>query len=194
MNCLSREECNNWLRPSGITISQDGSLELDGYVERDLSKVFLVLPKDASGLQRLAEALAGWLPPLSQKLLLLTAWSLYPPHEKVIFDRIRISFGEGADLSNLPGHLFLETRDGGRRDYDDRTNEDINEESTLVWMVYLVLLVNWCGYLFSRNSRDLIYLGDGYVGLYSENTKKITRIVEIADKLQVRTQDRPLWT
>ncbi len=174
MRCIDRAGVSAWAERSGISL--DAELYVD-YVSEPGFEAFWEGRK--AQLLGFARMIVEWIPPSSEKMLIISPILAYPPDKGFIIGRIRGDSSIGADLEDYPGIIMRPTRILGE-DYQGRSKEDIDEESTLVWLIYFLMFFAWGGDLLSNGSTQAVKFGDGFCAFHSDSVEEIREIKESA--------------
>jgi hypothetical protein len=140
MNCLTPNECSDWLRVLGIVespYSQDAAVE-------DFCFQFEP-PIKPSRLTAFTRNLFNTFGEFSGALVVFTDWALYRPDEMALIDSLRRGHGERRPLIDAPGHLFGSA-----------------EQAEAIAHCYLAVIFGWTAYLYlpSGAATALFWEGD----------------------------------
>lgn len=159
MKALSVDMCRSWLAP-GLFL--DANLALVRPQARAAQRLYAVTESKGLRISEFCREALDWLPVGQERLLIVSGWSAYPPDQLRIFETIRRGCGVSDSLESAPGHLFASTK-RPNTDYDDRLDLDVDEETTAMWLMGLMLDWAWEGYAVVRGCSDGIFLGDGFI-------------------------------
>lgn len=167
MKCLTQTEVQEWLKPSGIVISEGRNFLPQE--ERKRHSVQGAMMGDINLWLR-SEALIRWLPNRSRKLLYFKWWDTYPVGPMRFLEKIRLSCDEARPLFETPGFLF-ET--SAYSDYENRTFDDEKEEAMLSGLILIVTSLQWDAILIAEGCSDFISISDGFAFFSSENAERL---------------------
>ena len=163
MICLTLEETNKWLQSFGASITENNSIRFSD--EQQSAQYYIMAGYNVctgigSFINRLIE---DWLPQNQKKLIWLTNWTTTQlPFQMDLVKKLRSIEGERREIIDARGHLF---------------NKDENTLATAI--SFLILSMNWEGFILSENSRTYLYMGDAHIYFASSNSNKLKEVVEI---------------
>jgi hypothetical protein len=190
MKCLSVEECQSWLAPSGLILDEYHRLQA---VEGNLyPPLYVVTQKYGGSLPELSRELLDWMPVGRERLLIVSDWWNYPPDKSAIFETIRRGCGVSQSLSDAPGHLFISTKDSATH-YEDRPSIDVEEEAVAMWLMGMMLEWTWNGYAVVKGCRDAVWLGDDFVGFLSADAARLEAANSLIAERGLKSSNRFPW-
>ena len=130
-------------------------------------------------------SIVDWLPNGCSRMLWLYKWLTYPPDQIVVFENLRRGCGESRHIIDAPGHLFESSK---YRNYESKTDCDIQEDSVLAAMALLMVSFDWEGYIITDRSDAHILIGDEYLEFFSLDHDKIQQIEKIANSYDLKMQ------
>lgn len=177
MKCLTHAESERWLASFGVSINENDNLEFPKRPGRTIHAIRIDLPKDGTRWMWFFSSILDWMPNDCNRMLWLYSWHTYPPYHYVVFEKLRRGCGEFRHIIDAPGHLF----DSSAYDnYENKTDNDVQEDGVLAAMVLLMVSFDWEGYIVTDKSEDRILIGDEYLEFYSTDYNKMQHLIEIA--------------
>jgi hypothetical protein len=150
MRCFNKEESRAWCESHGIMIAGSGEPSIASLPARtEQSIVGLKLCRVVA----LARLTASIIQPFEECLLWITLWGVWPSSENMLlFDRLRVSYGERRALHECPGHLFLP-----------------DEQADLVAFIQIALTSGWNFFLLPSPFRCGVFVShDEYIDAYAD--------------------------
>ena len=177
MKCLTYEETRIWLDSFSVKIGEHRHLSFASFQNR----LMVTLPREAHRLQSLSSCLNDWLPNNHSRLLWLSNWETDPPEQIVLFEKVRLGCGESRHVIDAPAHLF--------------EAPILQERVVLSGLVFLILALNWEGYLVADSCNDHVYLGDECLSFFSADDKKLKVATDMVQSfgLKVITDIKEAW-
>ncbi len=198
MRSLTVIESKEWLGSFGVEVLGDldsnmNNMPLGFRAESDAQRqeVFCLVPGEAGSAEVFAAQIMEWLPAGDERLFLLTHWLTYPDRRVPLFELIRRGWGEDRSLSDAPGFLFQSAENENVEERQKPTNAN---EAILCGLVFLSICYTWEGYIISMNSRDFIFLGDGFVQFSSTDSAKIDEAKSLIETFQLQPRTTSPWS
>ena len=165
MQCLTPNQCSEWLREHGIVESP--------YSRDEANDAFCLQfepPEKPSRLTAFTRSLFDGFGEFPGALIVFTDWALYRPDEMALIDSLRRGHGEERWLIDAPGHLF-----------------DPTEQTIAIGFSYLAVIFGWSAYLYLPSGAVTILLWEGdLIDVWSSDEALPHTIREIVQTYELR--------
>jgi hypothetical protein len=171
---LTVEETQAWLLTRQLQFRPATAWGLDHRLELPhCHRIWFGTPRDAKRQMSLAHLLSDWFG-CAASLLVVNVVALFGPHELDAFLFLRRCYGADRWVDKVPGgatpgHLFTSAFPESRRQV---------REFMTVMLAYV-----FQGYLVQDDGRDLIWLADEVIDVYSPDLERIHLVKGIIDQL-----------
>jgi hypothetical protein len=165
MQCLTPNECSEWLRKHDIIESP--------YERDEVIDVFcfqFAPPEKPSRLTAFTRSLFDAFGEFPGALFVFTDWALYRPDEMALVDSLRRGHGEERGLIDAHGHLFERT-----------------EQATAIGYCYLAVMFGWTGYLYLASGDVTVLFWEGdLVDVWNVNETQANAIRNVVQNYELR--------
>ena len=164
MQCLTPNQCSEWLRERGIE---------SPYSREEANDVFCLQfepPEKPSRLNAFTRSLFDGLGEFPGALVVFTDWALYRPDEMTLIDSLRRGHSEKRRLIDAPGHMFEST-----------------EKIDAIGFCYLAVIFGWSAYLYLASGAVTVLFWEGdLIAVWSSNEALPHTIREVGQMYELR--------
>lgn len=188
MKCLTYAESDAWFGSFSVKIIENRSLSFPVRARKERRMLITDFQIDAPRLIYFLDQLVDWLPNGRERMLWLRSWETYPVNQTIFFERVRRGCNENRHIIEAPGHLF-ESSTHDRKDYDNRTAHEHEENAIIAGLLMLVVCFNWDAYLVAQGREDYVRIQDNGIMLCSPNDSKIEEASAMARKFNQKSRE-----